>query len=75
MRESLFLLDFKEVISRKINYLLYLQALILTGIYLLPKFKYTLEYKKIFMKNDFWKHMSVDKAKHGMILAMKVILQ
>lgn len=51
-----------------INYLLYLQALILTGIYLLPKIKYTLEWKNLFTKEDFQRNVSADSAKQGMIL-------
>lgn len=51
-----------------IDYLLYLQALILTGIYLLPEIKYTLEWKKIFTKDDFQRNVSADSAKQGMIL-------
>lgn len=51
-----------------IDYLLYLQALISTGIYLLPEIKYTLEWKKIFTKDDFQRNVSADSAKQGMIL-------
>lgn len=51
-----------------INYLLYLQALILTGIYLLPKIKHTLEWKNLFTKEDFQRNVSADSAKQGMIL-------
>lgn len=51
-----------------INYLLYLQALILTGIYLLPKIKYTLGWKNLFTKEDFQRNVSADSAKQGMIL-------
>lgn len=51
-----------------IEYLLYLQALISTGIYLLPEIKYTLEWKKIFTKDDFQRNVSADSAKQGMIL-------
>lgn len=51
-----------------IDYLLYLQALISTGIYLLPEIKYTLEWKKIFTRDDFQRNVSADSAKQGMIL-------
>lgn len=50
-----------------VNYLLYVQALIVIGIYLLPKIKYVLELKKIFIKDDFWNNISVDKTKQRMI--------
>lgn len=51
-----------------IDYLLYLQALISTGIYLLPEIKYTLEWKKIFTRDDFQRNVSADSGKQGMIL-------
>lgn len=51
-----------------IDYLLYLQALISTGIYLLPEIKYTLEWKKIFTRDDFQRNVSADSGKKGMIL-------
>lgn len=51
-----------------IDYLLYLQALVSTGIYLLPEIKYTLEWTKIFTKDDFQRNVSADSAKQGMIL-------
>lgn len=51
-----------------VNYLLYVHALIVIGIYLLPKIKYVLELKKIFIKEDFWNNIFVDKIKQHMIL-------
>lgn len=51
-----------------IDYLLYLQALTSTGIYLLPEIKYTLEWKNIFTRDDFQRNVSADSAKQGMIL-------
>ena len=46
-----------------VNSSLHIQALVLAGIYLLPKVKSALEQNKVINKDDFWNNVSVEKTK------------